>query len=64
MDCKVCGNTRSPFVMNNRLVCFRCDELLIDLEIELEETDRPVTSERPEAPANTTTTNTVRTQKP
>ena len=36
-DCKVCGKPRSSFIMNNKTVCFRCDELLFDIEIECEE---------------------------
>ena len=42
--CNICGKPRSPFVMNNKTVCLKCDELLFDLEIECEETDmRPET---------------------
>jgi len=32
--CTVCRNTKSKILMNNRLVCFRCDELLFDIELE------------------------------
>jgi hypothetical protein len=35
--CTVCGEDRSPFVMNNKTVCLKCDELLFDIEIESEE---------------------------
>lgn len=35
--CGVCGKARSRFIMNNKTVCLRCDELLFDLEIEGEE---------------------------
>ena len=37
VKCKCCGKAASKYVMNNKLVCLHCDELLIDLEIELEE---------------------------
>ncbi len=36
--CTICGKDKSPFVMNNKQVCFQCDELLFDMEIECEET--------------------------
>jgi hypothetical protein len=35
--CSVCKSTLSQVLMNNRLVCFKCDELLFDIEIECEE---------------------------
>jgi hypothetical protein len=35
--CGICGKDKSPFVMNNKQVCMRCDELLFDMEIECEE---------------------------
>ena len=38
-NCKICNRARSGFLMNNKLVCMRCDELLFDLEIELEEVE-------------------------
>lgn len=37
--CKICDNNISPFIMNNRLVCMHCDELLFDIEIERDETE-------------------------
>ncbi len=37
-ECNVCGASRSPYVMNNRTVCLRCDEIMFDIEIECEET--------------------------
>lgn len=37
LKCKICNNNISPFIMNNRLVCMRCDELLFDIEIERDE---------------------------
>ena len=42
-ECTICSKPKSNFVMNNKLVCFRCDELLFDMEIELEETDQTKT---------------------
>lgn len=35
--CNICGKPKSQFVMNNKTVCMRCDELLFDIEIECEE---------------------------
>lgn len=35
--CNACNEKFSKFVMNNRQVCFRCDELLFDIEIECDE---------------------------
>lgn len=35
--CSVCQKAKSAFVMNNKTVCMRCDELLFDLEIECDE---------------------------
>lgn len=35
--CKVCGREKSPYYMNNRLVCLKCDELLFDVEIECDD---------------------------
>ncbi|NBX91985.1 MAG: hypothetical protein EBZ49_07885 [Proteobacteria bacterium] len=35
--CSVCKNQTSKVVMNNRFICFRCDELLFDIEIECDE---------------------------
>jgi hypothetical protein len=35
--CKICGNPKSTYVLNNRLVCMKCDDLVFDLEIECEE---------------------------
>ncbi|MBI4405481.1 MAG: hypothetical protein HY537_15060 [Deltaproteobacteria bacterium] len=40
--CSVCGKGKSEFVLNNKLVCMRCDELLIDLEIECEEEQKKI----------------------
>lgn len=37
--CSVCKKATSTILMNNRFVCFRCDELLFDLEIESDETE-------------------------
>ncbi len=36
-DCNVCGKSKSRFIMNNKTVCFRCDELLFDIEIECDD---------------------------
>lgn len=39
--CNVCGNPKSLYVLNNRTVCMKCDDLVFDLEIECdEETDQ------------------------
>lgn len=41
--CGVCQKDHSPFVMNHKRVCLRCDDLLFDIEIESdEEPARPV----------------------
>ena len=37
--CTICGESRSPFIMNNKTVCMKCDELLFDIEIECEDGD-------------------------
>lgn len=37
--CSVCKKTSSTILMNNRFVCFRCDELLFDIEIESDEVE-------------------------
>lgn len=34
--CAICTNEKSNFFMGHRQLCFRCDELLIDLEMEIE----------------------------
>lgn len=36
-DCSVCGQPRSAFILNNKTVCLKCDELLLDLEIEADD---------------------------
>lgn len=35
--CKVCNNNKTQFIFQNKTVCFKCDELLFDMEIELDE---------------------------
>jgi hypothetical protein len=35
--CKVCGNPKSHYVLNNRTVCLKCDDLVFDVEIECDE---------------------------
>ena len=35
--CKVCNNKKTQFIFQNKAVCFHCDELLFDMEIELDE---------------------------
>lgn len=40
--CNICKFPKSSFVMNNKLVCLRCDELMFDIEIECEEIQSPV----------------------
>ncbi|NBX76714.1 MAG: hypothetical protein EBQ92_09185 [Proteobacteria bacterium] len=37
--CSVCKKESSTILMNNRFVCFRCDELLFDIEIESDEAE-------------------------
>lgn len=37
IKCGVCAKQKSSFVMNNKLVCLHCDELLFDVEIECDE---------------------------
>ncbi len=39
--CKVCSKPHSQYVMNNKPVCFHCDELMFDIEIEEEDFDQP-----------------------
>ena len=43
--CSICTKDKSPFYMGHRQICFRCDELLIDLEMEIE--TEPVRAELP-----------------
>ncbi len=43
--CNVCQQQRSQYMMNNRFVCLRCDDLLFDIEIECEEELKPTTKE-------------------
>jgi hypothetical protein len=38
--CGVCGQDKSSYIMNNKRVCLKCDELLFDLEIECEEIEK------------------------
>jgi len=35
-ECQICKKDLSAFFMNNRPVCFHCDVLLFDIEIECE----------------------------
>ena len=35
--CTVCDSHRSSYILNNKTVCFRCDDLMFDIEIESEE---------------------------
>lgn len=35
--CSVCEKPKSAYLMDNKSVCLRCDELLFDIEIECEE---------------------------
>ena len=35
--CKICGKEKSPYILNNRSVCMRCDELVFDVEIECDD---------------------------
>lgn len=35
--CKICGNPKSLYILNNRTVCMKCDDLVFDLEIECDE---------------------------
>ena len=45
-DCTVCGNPRSAYILNNKTVCLKCDELLFDLEIETDEAPMATTTKR------------------
>jgi hypothetical protein len=47
LHCRICGETKSKYILNNKTVCLRCDELLFDLEIECEETDATPAKETP-----------------
>lgn len=51
-SCNNCGKHRA-FLMNNKKVCLRCDELLFDIEIECEEEIHRPTAPQPEAPTLT-----------
>ena len=35
--CKVCNAPLSSYIMNNKAVCLRCDDLLFDIEIECDD---------------------------
>ena len=37
--CSVCKKASSTTLMNNRFVCFQCDDLLFDIEIESDEAE-------------------------
>jgi hypothetical protein len=45
--CGTCGEPVSPFLMNNKCVCLRCDELLFDIEIECDDHERRTTVGKP-----------------
>ncbi len=45
--CTVCNKAHSRFLMNNRLVCFACDELTFDIEIEMDELHSPAPKPSP-----------------
>lgn len=49
-DCTVCKKQSSAFLLNNRFVCFHCDELLFDIEIESDEAEVAWIQPRPTAP--------------
>ncbi len=38
--CGICCHARSMFVMNNKFVCLRCDDLLFDIELEMDEEEK------------------------
>jgi len=38
-NCSVCKKPSSVFLLNNKFVCFHCDELLFDIEIESDEAE-------------------------
>lgn len=40
--CNICKSPKSHTLMNSRLICFRCDELLFDLEIESDDAELTV----------------------
>lgn len=37
--CKVCQQPHSRFFLHNKPLCLACDELTLDIEIELEESE-------------------------
>ena len=41
-ECKVCDKEHSFYFFQNKPVCFRCDELSFDIEIESDEIPKPV----------------------
>ena len=53
--CGVCGQDKSNYIMNNKRVCLKCDELLFDLEIECEEIEKQPTLDRTAVPSRKTT---------
>ena len=42
--CGVCTKERSKYLLNNKLVCLSCDELLFDIEIEMDPEEQPTAS--------------------
>ena len=36
-ECTICKREKSSFILEHKLVCLRCDELMFDLQLELEE---------------------------
>ena len=44
--CNICKKSKSPYLLNNKLVCMSCDELMFDIEIECEEIQSPAVEVR------------------
>ncbi len=45
--CKVCQKPLSNYVLNNKPVCLKCDEMLFDMEIESDDFDAPTENSVP-----------------
>jgi hypothetical protein len=61
--CSICKNGFSEVLMSNRWVCFKCDELLFDIEIESEEGEAIKGSPTLKQPALTASANKIPGQK-
>ena len=45
--CKVCQKQLSNYVLNNKPVCLKCDEMLFDMEIESDDGDPALDKSHP-----------------